>query len=523
MRTAAKTAFILAILTLGSKVIGLVRELLMANYYGTSYVVDAFFVANSIPVMIVAGVLSAVSTAFIPLFSKKNEEEGEIHANLFTSQTLNILTIVTVVSSLVGIIFSDQLIMIFASGFEGETANLASFYVKVTFSCTFFTTTGNILESYLKYKNVFISPVVAGYSVSLFAVLFIILSHYTSPYIMVFGMLIGYAVRAVILWFISRYKRYRHKVDFHFTDTVKQIFILALPVFLGTTVGQINLFIQRTLATRLPEGSASAISYSDLLIGLITGVTATIVATIMYPKMAQAFASKNYVRFSELYNSGISILLAISLPICLGALLYGSDIIQLVYERGSFDSASTTLTYQAFFYYSLGLVFVSLQGFLVQTFYSMHNTKTPLTISVIAVAINTIACLVLVKYLAHGGLALASTISWIINVSLLIWAIQTKTDVDLKKNTIKKVIKLLFSSIIAVGISWLFYHYIGEVISIPHLVLMLVVIIIATVIYLILLKAFKIEELIHVREIFKISQTTPSVDEAPNINPNNKL
>lgn len=522
MRTAAKTAFLLAILTLGSKLIGFVREILMANFYGASYVVDAYYVANSVPNMIFAGILSAVATAFIPLFSKKNEEEGELAANTFAAQTLNFIFMIAVVSSLVGILFSDQLVAIFASGFEGETARLTSFYIKITFSYTFFTATSNILESYLKYKGVFLSTTIAGYSISIFAVIFIVISHYTSPYIMIFGMLTGHAVRAIAIWFIAKFKGYKHKANFHLSDTVKQVFVLALPVFLGTTVGQINLVINRALATRLPEGSASAISYSDLLVSLITGITATIVATIIYPKMAQAFSAKDHDRFFSLFNSGISILLMISMPICLGALLYGYDIIQIIYERGAFDAAATDLTYRAFFMYSLGLVFVSLNAFLVQTFYSMHNTKTPLIISAIAITVNIITNLVLVKYLAHAGLALGSTMSWMTNTLLLLYAIRTKTDIDLDKNMRKKFGKLLISSIISVGCSWLFYYFVGGAIWMPRMLLMFFTICIAAVIYLILLKIFKVEELVHVRQIFVVPGQAPSVDEPPDPNPDHE-
>lgn len=523
MRTAAKTAFLLAILTLGSKVIGFVREILMANYYGASYVVDAYTVSQSIPTMIFAGVLGAVATAFMPLFSKKNEEEGEIQANLFTSQTINILFIISAISSLVGILFSDQLVMIFASGFEGETANLASFYVKVTFSFTLFSTVGNIMDAYLKYKGSFLSQTVASYSISGFTLLFIVISHYTSPYVMIFGLLVGNAVRAIAIWILAKGKGYKHKFNFKVTNTVKQIFILALPVFFGTTVGQIKLFINKTLATRLPEGSASAINYSDLLVQLIVGITATIIATILYPKMSQAFANKDFPRYTTLYNSGISIILMITLPICLGALVYSYDIIQVIYERGAFDSAATDLTYKAFFYYSLGLIFASLNGFQVQTFYSMHNTKTPLINSVITVIIGIVASLILVNFMAHSGLALSTTISWTVNSILLLWGIQTKTDIKLDKALPKKLGKLFIASVISVGISWIFNYFVGGAIWMPRMLLLFLTICIAVGVYLILLKVFKVEELVHIKEIFRIPQQKPITDEPPDTDPDNEL
>ncbi len=508
MRTAAKTAFLLAILTLGSKLLGFIREMFVANFYGASYVVDAYSIASSIPGIIFAGILGAISTSFVPLFSKKMEQEGELAADKFTAQTLNLLTIVSVISSIVGIVFSDQIVWIFAHGFveRPETFAIASYFVKVTFSFTLFTATAGIFDAYLKYKNVFLSTTIAGYSVSICAVIFVFISHYTSPYYLIFGIFVGNVVRFFIILFIARHKGYRHKWDFHITDTVKEIFYLAVPVFIGSTAGQINAFVNRNLAATLPEGSVAAISYSDLLIGLITGVTTMVVATVLFPKLAQAFSQKDMPRFSGIYNTGVSILLIIGIPLSIGAMLYGKDIIQIIYERGAFDPHATTLTTGAFFCYSMGLVFMALNPFLIQTFYSMHNTKTPRNYGLIVIAVNLASNLILVNYLAHAGLALGSSIASLVNTVLLLYAIRRKTDIILMAGTWKKNFKILLSAVIAIGVSYLFYYFVGGTVWMPRMVLMGLVIIIAALIYLLLLKLFKIEELVHFREIFRISQ-----------------
>lgn len=506
MRTAAQTAVLLAIVTLGSKFFGFVREILMANYYGTTYITDAYVIATSIPSMIFAGILGAIATSFIPIYSKKRETEGELQADLFTSQTINMITIVAIVSSLIGIVFSDQLVYIFTrGGFVGETAAIASFYVKVTFSFTFFTSTAGIMEAYLKYKNVFISPTIAGYSVSIVTIIFIVISHYTSPYYLVFGMLVGNAIRALIVFAISGKHGYHHKLNFHVSQAVKDIFRLALPVFIGSTVGQINLFVNKSLAAGLSEGSAAAINYSDLVIGLITGITTTIVASILYPKMAQAFSQKDMIRYSGLYNSGVSILLMIGIPFTAGLMLYGEEVIQIIFERGVFDGASTELTYNAFFYYSIGIAFSSLQGFLIQTFYSMHNTRTPLIIAIICMVINMISNLILVNYMAHAGLALGGTISVVVSVISLFICIVNFTEIKVDRRLPVKIIKLILSSLIAVGISYLFFHFVGGAVWMPKMVLLGITVMIAVGVYLIILRMFKIEELVHIKEIFRIS------------------
>jgi putative peptidoglycan lipid II flippase len=190
VRTSAQIAVLLAILTLISKFLGFFREIFLAGNYGTSYVVDAFSIANSIPSILFAGILGATATTFIPVFSDKMESEGELAANKFTSQLINILILVSIIATLVGVLFSQQLVAaltmpengmpkditgfsekagwylshigwFFTHGWTGEKADIASYFLRVTFAYTLFSTVSGIMNSYLRYKGVFLTPVLA--------------------------------------------------------------------------------------------------------------------------------------------------------------------------------------------------------------------------------------------------------------------------------------------------------------------------------------------------------------------------
>ena len=505
MRTAAKTAFIMAILTLGSKVLGFLREIIFANYFGVSYIGDVYSVANSIPNMIFAGIFGAIATSFIPIFSKKVEKEGQIAGNVFTNQTINLLFIVSVISSIIGIVLSDQVVSILAVGFTGEAAKLASFYVKITFSYTLFTSIAGVFESYLKYKGVFISPIIAGYSISISSIIFIFVSASFGANYLIFGMLVGNIIRTIIISYIAKRKGYRHKLDFRVSKTVKEIFVLAIPVFVGSTVDQINLAVNKNIATLLPEGSAISLDYSNLIIALITGVTSTVIATILYPKMAQAHSTGNEIRFNELFSSGLSILYMLGIPFSLGTMLYSNDIIQIIYERGAFDQNAISLTNGPLFFYALGMCFLMIQNFSIQAFFSKHDTKTPLKVSVMGVIINIVTNLVLVRSLANSGLALGNTIAIISSMLVLQILIKKKKYIEYQPGFKMKIFKIFMSAIVSIGISYLFYIFVNNNIWMPKMVIMAFVVIIAVITYLLLLKAFKIEELIHIRDIFKIS------------------
>lgn len=503
MKNAARTAMLMAIFTLGSKILGFVREMVMANYYGTSYVTGAYVMSTTVPTMLLGGLLTAVATSFIPLYSKKRESESLQSANLFMSQTINILLVISIFSSIIGFLFSDQLVCIFASGYSGEVAELTSYYLKVTMSMILFTSITGIYESYLKYHNIFNISIIISYLVNVFSIITVILSIQYGNHIIVYGVLIGNGLRFIIMAVIAKAKKYNYKFNFHFKTTAKDIFKFSIPVFIGTTVAQINTYVDRTLATHLNFRSVPALNFGNLVVTLITGVFSTVITTMLYPKMARAYSQNDEDKFKTLFELGLNLLIIIGIPFALGALLYSEDIIQIIYERGVFDNASTQYTTTAFFYYSPCILFSTLEVFLIQTFYSMHNVKTPLKFALIGIAINITANLILVNYLEHGGLALGTSIASATVVILLLSSIKKRYPQLLPTEIVKTTFKILVASIVAVALSFAVYYFIKLNIWMPRTVLMFIVIVFASIIYLVSLKVLQIKELSYLKDIFK--------------------
>ncbi len=506
IRTAAQTAALMAALTLVSKFFGFVREMVMANFFGASYITDAYAMTFTILTVLFGGVITAISVAYMPVYSKINENTGKQAGDRFTSSVINLLLAVSAVISVLGIIFSDQIIAVLASGFSGETAELASFYVKVLFSYIIFSSTAGILESYLQYKAVFLPQIIGGYFVSICTIIAIIISAYTSYYYLAFGMLAGYAFRFFAIAVIARRKKIEYTPVLKFDTSVKEIIVMALPVFIGSYASAINQFVDKTLASRLVEGSISALNYAVLLNGLIIGMTFTILSTVIYPKLTQTISLKQYDRFNNILSSGLIIIIMIALPCSLGAMAYSGQIVQIVYERGAFDATATSMTSSAFFFYAAGLLFMSIIDLLTKAYYSMSEMKTPMIFSGISVVINITLSLLLVKPMAHSGLALATSIAAACNMFLLWRGIQKKyAQVRLLDSRVK-LIKIVFASVTAVGGSYVIYTC--AIMPISHIIVMRTAqlglsVIAAGVLYLILLKILKIPELELLRSLFQ--------------------
>jgi Uncharacterized membrane protein, putative virulence factor len=191
--------------------------------------------------------------------------------------------------------------------------------------------------------------------------------------------------------------------------------VMAIPVFIGSYILQINSFVDKTLASRLPEGSVSALNYGMILITLITGLTVTVLVTMIYPKITKAYTLQDFDGFNYIIEKGTNIIAIITIPFSFGILVFSDEVVQIIYERGAFDPIATSLTSSAFFYYGIGLTFYALNELLSKVFYSMRNTRVPIVCSGISVIINIILNLMLISSMGHNGLAFATSIAAIVN------------------------------------------------------------------------------------------------------------
>ena len=505
-RTAAQTAALMVIMTLVSKLLGFVREMVMAGFFGTSYITDAYVMAQTIPTILFAGIFGAIATAYMPLLSAKIEKSGEKAANLFTSQVINILLILSVITAVFGFVFSDQFVHLLASGFTGETARLTSIFLKVTFLYTICSSVSGVLDSYLQYKNCFLPQILVGYTQNIIVIGCIAISALTSHYFLTAGLLIAYIVRFILFWGLAKNRELEYSLSVRFGDAVKTIFGMAVPVFIGSSIQQINTFVDKTLASGLKEGSVAALNYASLLNMLIIGLTVTIMTTVIYPKLAKAGAREDIEQFNEIASKGFTLMFLITLPFSLGAMLYSQQIVQIVYERGAFDTAATSITSSAYLFFSIGLVFTAVNELMVRIYYSFQEMRRPMIFSGICVIINIILNLALIDSMAHNGLALSTSISMLCNTILLYYGLRKKHKEIKLIDSKKKLLKITIASILAVGLSYLSYMFIITYLEqyiYMRMVQLMIPVMVAGVSYLAMLHLFGIEELELVKNIFK--------------------
>ena len=491
----AQLAIILAAMTLASKLLGFVRELFLAGNFGTGYITDSYVMATSIPNTLLSNIMAAAMTAYLPVFSQKierSEEEGI----RFTRQLVNFLLCVTGAFAVLGGIFAKQIVGVFAPGFSAEAASLTVYYTRIAFVMVMFSAFTQILGGYLNYKGIFIPQNLFAYAQNIFIISAIIISAKTSvPEILIFGIAMGYAVMGLGTLALSGRYGYKHKFDFSFSDSVKEVIVFAIPVFIGNSLSEINAFIDRSLASNLPEGSVSALYYGNICATTVLTLTVSICVTIIYPRLTKAFSLEEYDTVSEISEKGINLTVLLMLPMTLGAMVYSNQAIQVVFERGAFQEAATELTASAFFYYSIAMAFNGVRGLLDKVFFAAHDSKTPVICSGISIVVNIILNLLLVKPMAHAGLALATSISNIVATVLLYVMFRKKFPQIILLSSFKKIGKIAVFSIVSVGLSYAFYYFVENAIWMPRMVLLGFAVLVACVIYYIFLKISRFEEL----------------------------
>jgi len=499
-----QTAFLMALLTLGSKALGFLREMAMATFFGANYVVDAYVMSQAVPGILFAALFTSIATAYMPLLSEKIENEGESAGDILTSQVMRILLVFSIGASIFGVVFSDGLVSIFAPGFTGETAALTSFFLKVTFSYVIFSSITGILDNFLQYKSTFIPQILVGYAQNFILVAVIIVSAYTSYYFLAFGMLIAYIARFIITAFLVKSRGFRYsRSGKNLKQTIKKISVLGIPVFIGSGMHQINIFVDKSLASGLPEGSMAALNYASILNTLIMSLSITILTTIIYPRLTRASAQEQLVQFSQIMQKGFALVIMIALPFSLGAIIYSGDIVQIVFERGAFDVNATVLTTGAYLFYSVGLVFMAVNDLMFRGYYALHDMRTPMIFAGVGVAVNITLNLILVGSMAHEGLALATSIAAMTNSILLIIGFRRKgKDLNFLESP-KKYGKIILAAFISVGLSKLVHVLLVMSIWMPRMLYLGIAVFVAVCVYWLLLKALKIEEVDLVKGLFR--------------------
>jgi len=255
----------------------------------------------------------------------------------------------------------------------------------------------------------------------------IILSSNGKLTILVIGSVLAIASQLLLLIPFMYRKGYRyHFVLDRRDEYLKKLIYLSLPIIIGVSVNQVNILIDRTLASRIVEGGISALNYANKLNDFVQGLFVISIVTVMYPLISKMAAEKNIAGLKKTLSESISGINLLVVPATVGMMIFAEPIVRMLFGRGAFDEQAVVLTSSALFFYALGIVGYGLREVLSRAFYSLQDTKTPMINATIAVGLNIILNIILSRFMGIGGLALATSISALFCTLLLFISLRKK-------------------------------------------------------------------------------------------------
>lgn len=423
-----KSSSIVSLMTMISRVFGLIRDMVIAFFFGAGAGADVFFLAFRIPNLFRRLFAEgAFAQAFVPVLSEYQQKRSHEEVKDLIEKVSGTLGVNLVLITLLGVVGAEVVISIFAAGFvykgEVDKLALATDMLRLTFpyllliSMTAFS--GSILNTFGRFAAPAFTPVLLNLSLILCAVY--LRPHLEEPVMaLAWGVLIaGVAQLSFQLPFLASEGLLPvPRVDFH-DEGVKKIFLLMLPAIFGVSVGQINLLLDTVLASFLETGSLSWLYYSDRLLELPLALFGITIATVILPSLSREHANDSSKDFSETLNWAMRLVFLFGAPATLALILLSEDLITTLFFQGEMTQRDVTMASLSLMAYAVGLLGHMLVKVLAPGYFSRQDTSTPVKYGVVALVSNMVLNLILVWQFKHAGLALATSLSAFINAGLL--------------------------------------------------------------------------------------------------------
>ncbi|MDD4548890.1 MAG: murein biosynthesis integral membrane protein MurJ [Syntrophomonadaceae bacterium] len=494
-----------------SKLLGFIREMSIAAVFGVSLVTDAYLIAVTIPNLFfqVGGV--AVTTSMIPVLTEYREKDGlesEIKiVNLLTSALIILLLIVTIIAE----VFAEKIVGLVAPQFSEQAIPLAIYLFRIMFPMSIFMVMAGIATGILQSHKRFIYPAFSSipYNLIILGSIFIL-----GKIMGITGLAIGTLLGIICQWLFQVLDIKKLGIHFSFNlnrhnAALKKILTSVPLVLVSLGAIQINTMVDRIMASGLIEGSITALNFANRLNMLVVGIFAMAIASVIYPGLAESVITKDIERFRRGILYSINLLFIICLPLAVGIIILGEPLVRILFEHGAFDAQATKLTTCALTFYVVGLPAIALREVVLRAFYSLQDTMTPMLNGIGTVVLNIVFNFILIRYLAHGGLALATSISIIIGLFMLLWSLRRQ--VGSLGGALLTGCKVMIATL-AMGITvyYLFnYIMVGKFTGIGILgdvVILGVCGVIGVSLYFILIKLLRVEELEWLISILRLKQ-----------------
>lgn len=445
-------------LTMVSRVFGFIRDILIANALGAGLVADAFFVAFKLPNLFRRLFAEgAFTAAFVPIFAGLLESRGRDEARAFAENTLAVL-----LWALLALLATMEIVMpwamrLFAPGFVAspEKFDLTVLFARILFPYLLFISLvslmAGVLNSFGRFAAAAATPIVLNLCL-IAAIVWLAPFTPTPGHALVWGVAVAGIVQ--FLWLLVNCGRSAMWLRIRpprITAEVKTLLRRAFPVALGAGIYQVNLLIDTIIASLLPAGSVSFLFYADRVNQLPLGVVGVAVGTALLPLLSRQLRGGHTAAAHHSQNRALEFALLLTLPAAAALMVMSEPIITVLFQRGAFDMAEARATAQTLAAMAIGLPAYMLVKTLTPGYFARGDTATPVKIAAVAMVVNLIFNLILMRPLLYVGIALATAISAWVNAGLLAFVLHRRTALQIDTRLRRRVPRMVLASILMAG------------------------------------------------------------------------
>jgi len=446
-------------ITMLSRVLGFVRDTLVARIFGAGLATDAFFVAFKLPNLLRRIFAEgAFSQAFVPILAEYKTQQGEEATRTFIAYVSGLLTLVLALVTLLGILAAPWIIWVSAPGFTdtAEKFELTTVLLRLTFPYILLISLSSLAGAILNTWNRFSVPAFVPTLLNLSMIGFaLFLTPYFDPPVLALGWAVLVGGLLQLLYQLPHLKRIGMLVlpRLNLRDAgVWRVLRQMLPAILGVSVGQISLIINTIFASFLAAGSVSWMYYADRLMELPSGVLGVALGTILLPALSKTYASQDHQEYSRLLDWGLRLCFLLVLPCALALAILAEPLTVALFQYGKFTAHDALMTQQALIAYAVGLLGIILVKVLAPGFYAQQNIRTPVRIAVFTLVTTQLMNLAFIFPLKHAGLALAISLGACLNAGLLYWKLRQQRRFEPQAGWGRFLVKLVVAVLAMVAV-----------------------------------------------------------------------
>jgi putative peptidoglycan lipid II flippase len=449
-------------MTFISRILGFVRDAIVARLFGAGLMTDAFFVAFRIPNLLRRLFAEgAFSQAFVPILAEYKSRRGEENTKLLVDHVSGVLAVALFVVSAMGVLAAPAIIYVTAPGFTAQPDKyaLSVQMLRITFPYILFISltafAGGILNTYSRFSVPAFTPVLLNVSFIGFAL-------WAAPYFDPPVLALAWAVFAggvlqlafQVPFLVGLKMLPRFKLDFK-DEGVWRVLRQMGPAVFGVSIGQVSLIINTIFASFLVTGSVSWLYYADRLMEFPTGMLGVALGTILLPSLSKHYTTSSTAEYSRLLDWGLRITLLLAVPAAAALALLAVPLVATLFQYGAFSATDTLATCDAVIAYSVGLVGLILVKVLAPGFYARQDIRTPVRIAIITLIATQALNAVLVWPLRHAGLALAISLGACLNAGMLFWLLRRQAVYAPQPGWARFTVKLTFAVAVMAAVIWL--------------------------------------------------------------------